>query len=98
MPSSSSSVFNATENAHCIADDTLHVLDDISMFFDNHQKILGQPRPDRKNGCPRADSELHTQQPKTSRISASDMVVRIRLARFGKRNAPFYNIVVTQAR
>ncbi|KAL8791319.1 MAG: hypothetical protein Q9195_005938 [Heterodermia aff. obscurata] len=26
------------------------------------------------------------------------MVVRIRLARFGKRNAPFYNIVVSQAR
>jgi len=26
------------------------------------------------------------------------MVVRIRLARFGKRHAPFYNIVVTQAR
>ncbi|KAE9961424.1 hypothetical protein BLS_002129 [Venturia inaequalis] len=26
------------------------------------------------------------------------MVVRIRLARFGKRNKPFYNIVVSQAR
>ncbi|KAI9820054.1 MAG: 37S ribosomal protein S16, mitochondrial [Phylliscum demangeonii] len=26
------------------------------------------------------------------------MVVKIRLARFGKRNAPFYNIVVAQAR
>lgn len=26
------------------------------------------------------------------------MVLKIRLARFGKRNAPFYNIVVTQAR
>ena len=26
------------------------------------------------------------------------MVLRIRLARFGKRNAPFYNIVVAQAR
>ncbi|KAI9698570.1 MAG: 37S ribosomal protein S16, mitochondrial [Bogoriella megaspora] len=26
------------------------------------------------------------------------MVVRIRLARFGKRNAPFYNIVVANAR
>ncbi|QDS69738.1 hypothetical protein FKW77_010053 [Venturia effusa] len=26
------------------------------------------------------------------------MVVRIRLARFGKRNRPFYNIVVSQAR
>jgi hypothetical protein len=26
------------------------------------------------------------------------MVVRIRLARFGKRHKPFYNIVVTQAR
>jgi len=26
------------------------------------------------------------------------MVVRIRLARFGKRNAPFYNIVVSHAR
>ena len=26
------------------------------------------------------------------------MVVRIRLARFGKRNKPFYNIVVAQAR
>ncbi|KAI4162963.1 MAG: hypothetical protein LQ342_003474 [Letrouitia transgressa] len=26
------------------------------------------------------------------------MVVRIRLARFGKRNRPFYNIVVAQAR
>ncbi|KAI9873698.1 MAG: 37S ribosomal protein S16, mitochondrial [Pleopsidium flavum] len=26
------------------------------------------------------------------------MVVRIRLARFGKRNAPFYNIVVSRAR
>ncbi|EON64548.1 ribosomal protein S16, mitochondrial [Coniosporium apollinis CBS 100218] len=26
------------------------------------------------------------------------MVVRIRLARFGKRNAPFYNIVVAHAR
>ncbi|KAH8588105.1 ribosomal protein S16 domain-containing protein [Bisporella sp. PMI_857] len=26
------------------------------------------------------------------------MVVRIRLARFGRRHAPFYNIVVTQAR
>ncbi|PHH90815.1 hypothetical protein CDD83_2569 [Cordyceps sp. RAO-2017] len=26
------------------------------------------------------------------------MVVRIRLARFGRRNAPFYNIVVAQAR
>ena len=26
------------------------------------------------------------------------MVVRIRLARFGKRNAPFYNIVIAQAR
>ncbi|MCJ1445151.1 MAG: 37S ribosomal protein S16, mitochondrial [Stictis urceolatum] len=26
------------------------------------------------------------------------MVVRIRLARFGKRNAPFYNIVVADAR
>lgn len=26
------------------------------------------------------------------------MVVKIRLARFGKANAPFYNIVVAQAR
>ncbi|KAI9783307.1 MAG: 37S ribosomal protein S16, mitochondrial [Peltula sp. TS41687] len=26
------------------------------------------------------------------------MVVKIRLARFGKRNSPFYNIVVAQAR
>ncbi|KAI4104598.1 MAG: hypothetical protein L6R37_003202 [Teloschistes peruensis] len=26
------------------------------------------------------------------------MVLKIRLARFGKRNAPFYNIVVAQAR
>ncbi|KAI9850665.1 MAG: 37S ribosomal protein S16, mitochondrial, partial [Thelocarpon superellum] len=26
------------------------------------------------------------------------MVVKIRLARFGKRNAPFYNIVVAHAR
>ncbi|KAI0018153.1 ribosomal protein S16, mitochondrial [Xylariomycetidae sp. FL0641] len=26
------------------------------------------------------------------------MVVKIRLARFGRRNAPFYNIVVAQAR
>ena len=26
------------------------------------------------------------------------MVVKIRLARFGRRNTPFYNIVVTQAR
>ncbi|KAL2108370.1 hypothetical protein VUR80DRAFT_3923 [Thermomyces stellatus] len=26
------------------------------------------------------------------------MVVRIRLARFGRRNAPFYNIVVAQSR
>ncbi|KFY16299.1 hypothetical protein V491_05370 [Pseudogymnoascus sp. VKM F-3775] len=26
------------------------------------------------------------------------MVVKIRLARFGKRKAPFYNIVVAQAR
>ena len=26
------------------------------------------------------------------------MVVKIRLARFGKRHAPFYNIVVAQAR
>jgi small subunit ribosomal protein S16 len=26
------------------------------------------------------------------------MVVKIRLARFGRTNAPFYNIVVTQAR
>ncbi|KAF1816741.1 ribosomal protein S16 [Eremomyces bilateralis CBS 781.70] len=26
------------------------------------------------------------------------MVVRIRLARFGKRHSPFYNVVVTQAR
>ena len=26
------------------------------------------------------------------------MVIKIRLARFGKRNAPFYNIVVAQAR
>lgn len=29
---------------------------------------------------------------------APAMVVKIRLARFGKRNAPFYNIVVAQAR
>ena len=28
----------------------------------------------------------------------SAMVLKIRLARFGKRNAPFYNIVVAQAR
>lgn len=26
------------------------------------------------------------------------MVVRIRLARFGRRNSPFYNIVVAQSR
>jgi len=26
------------------------------------------------------------------------MVVKIRLARFGKRNAPFYNVVIAQAR
>ncbi|KAL8963839.1 MAG: hypothetical protein Q9183_004913, partial [Haloplaca sp. 2 TL-2023] len=26
------------------------------------------------------------------------MVLKIRLARFGRRNAPFYNIVVAQAR
>lgn len=29
---------------------------------------------------------------------AETMVLKIRLARFGKRNAPFYNIVVAQAR
>ena len=46
----------------------------------------------------RANSELHIEQPKTDRINAFIMVVRIRLARFGKRNAPFYNIVVAQAR
>ena len=33
-----------------------------------------------------------------SEISHASMVVKIRLARFGKRNAPFYNIVVAQAR
>ena len=31
-------------------------------------------------------------------IKHPKMVVKIRLARFGKRNAPFYNIVVAQAR
>lgn len=31
-------------------------------------------------------------------IQASAMVVKIRLARFGRRNSPFYNIVVAHAR
>jgi hypothetical protein len=31
-------------------------------------------------------------------LDDGEMVVRIRLARFGKRHAPFYNIVVAHAR
>jgi len=35
---------------------------------------------------------------KATRKPKSKMVVRIRLARFGRRNKPFYNIVVAQSR
>ena len=31
-------------------------------------------------------------------VSIAAMVVKIRLARFGRRNSPFYNIVVAHAR
>ncbi len=40
-------------------------------------------------------SQMHTCTPGSQ---CTVMVVKIRLARFGKRNAPFYNIVVAQAR
>lgn len=34
----------------------------------------------------------------TEHAVAAAMVVKIRLARFGRKNAPFYNIVVAHAR
>lgn len=42
---------------------------------------------------------LHASPPNLSWEPVQEvMVLKIRLARFGKRNAPFYNIVVAQAR
>lgn len=40
--------------------------------------------------------DIVTEPRKSLHLAA--MVVKIRLARFGKRNSPFYNIVVAQAR
>lgn len=34
----------------------------------------------------------------SDRLSIANMVVRIRLARFGKAHEPFYNIIIAQAR
>jgi hypothetical protein len=43
-------------------------------------------------------NHVHYADPHPQTLTNTIMVVRIRLARFGKRHAPFYNIVVTQAR
>lgn len=61
------------------------------------------PAPDRTREKDNSALSNTTQSSKSQTLSPSisapsAMVLKIRLARFGKRNAPFYNIVVAQAR
>ena len=60
------------------------------------------PRAERSGAESRGSQKsslLHSPAPaSTSTQTSHIMVVKIRLARFGRRRAPFYNIVVAQAR
>jgi len=46
----------------------------------------------------RADAFQHIEPAQHRRSALGKMVIKIRLARFGRRNLPTYNIVVAQAR